>query len=464
MSAKTYLSAISCLDTRYLEDVKPLLNVCDEFAYYRNRILVELKYFTKLTSIPIKYNPMIDFTQEDFNKIMEKERVLRHDVKAIEYFIKELPEIQQSGKSHLIHVGLTSQDVCSIGFMICFRDSVNIILSQLMHFLQVFQQQLIEPDSCNVYMMGITHGQPATPTNFRKEMLIYYSRMFNIYMEMETVFRNELTVKFGGATGEFNAMKFTMPEINWPQWCNEFIKEFNNTTSPQKCIFQRSQYTNQCDNYDSVCKVLYQIKRMLHILEHCRGNIWLYIHREYLVQHAISTEIGSSTMPNKVNPIDIENAKTAIEMAKRMIDGICDILSETSYQRDVSDSSALRNFSSVAGYVLIALKKLSTGVARLSPNVENIRYELEQHPEVILEGIQTYLKYHCNMPDAYEKMKTVSRGRKGITLQDIHNVIDNLDIPEEHKTQLKSLRPENYSGSPIPGLISNKQNIIDSSI
>jgi adenylosuccinate lyase len=185
---------------------------------------------------------------------------------------------------------------------------------------------------------------------------------------------------------------------------------------------------------------------MLHILEHLRGNLWLYINREYLVQLAISTEIGSSTMPNKVNPIDIENAKTAIEMAKRMIDGICDILSETSYQRDVSDSSALRNFSSVAGYVMIVLRKLSAGVSRLSPNVEKIYQELEQHPEVILEGIQTYLKLHCNMPDAYEKMKIISRGRKGITLQDIHTVINNLDILEEHKIKLKQLTPNNYIG------------------
>lgn len=436
------MTAISCLDTRYLEDVKPLFHICDEFAYYRNRILVELKYFTKLTGISINYDSMVDFTQEDFIKIMEKESVLRHDVKAIEYFIKELSEIQLSGKSHLIHVGLTSQDVCSIGFMLCFRDTMIIITRQLLEFNNVFHNQLIIPETCNIYVIGITHGQPATPTNFRKEMLIYYSRLHNIYMEIETVFRNELTVKFGGATGQFNAMKFTMPEIKWAQWCDEFIAEFNTPG----CCFQRSQYTNQCDNYDSVCKVLYQIKRMLHILEHLRGNLWLYIHREYLVQLVISTEIGSSTMPNKVNPIDIENAKTAIEMAKRMIDGICDILSETSYQRDVSDSSALRNFSSVAGYVMIVLKKLSAGVSRLSPNVEKIYQELEQHPEVILEGIQTYLKLHCNMPDAYEKMKIISRGHKGITLQDIHTVINNLDILEEHKIKLKQLTPNNYIG------------------
>jgi adenylosuccinate lyase len=436
------MTAISCLDTRYLEDVKPLQHICDEFAYYRNRILVELKYFTKLTNISLKYNPIVDFTQEDFNKIMEKECVLRHDVKAIEYFIKDLPEIQLTGKSHLIHLGLTSQDICSIGFMLCFRDTIIIITRQLLEFNNVFYNQLIIPETCNIYMMGITHGQPATPTNFRKEMLIYYSRLHNIYMEIETVFRNELTVKFSGATGQFNAMKFTIPEMDWSDWGNDFIKEFNTPG----CFFQRTQYTNQCDNYDSVCKVLYQIKRMLHILEHLRGNLWLYIHREYLVQLAISTEIGSSTMPNKVNPIDIENAKTAIEMAKRMIDGICDILSETSYQRDVSDSSALRNFSSVAGYVMIVLRKLSAGVSRLSPNVEKIYQELEQHPEVILEGIQTYLKLHCNMPDAYEKMKIISRGRKGITLQDIHTVINNLDILEEHKIKLKQLTPNNYIG------------------
>ena len=436
------MSAISCLDTRYLKDIKPLLHICDEFAYYRNRIIVEIKYFTKLTNISIKYNPMIDFRQEDFNKIMEIEQILRHDVKAIEYFIKELPEIQQSGKSHLIHLGLTSQDVCSIGFMICFRDTMTIITRQLLEFNTVFHNQLIIPEACDIYMMGITHGQPATPTNFRKEMSIYYSRLHNIYMEIENVFRNELTIKFGGATGEFNAMKFTLPEINWHQWCNEFVAKFNTSA----CVFKRSQYTNQCDNYDSISKVLYQIKRMLHILEHFRGNIWLYIHRDYLVQLAISTEIGSSTMPNKVNPIDIENAKTAIEMAKRMIDGICDILSETSYQRDISDSSALRNISSVAGYVMIALKKLSSGVSRLSPNVEKIKQELKEHPEVILEGIQTYLKFHCNMADAYEKMKSISRGKEHITLEDIHKVIDELSIDEEHKNKLKSLRPENYNG------------------
>jgi len=445
------MSAISCLDTRYLEDVKPLLKICDEFAYYRNRIIVELKYFTKLTGISLKYNPYCDFTQEDFDRIMEKEVILRHDVKAIEYFIKELLEIQQTGKSHLIHIGLTSQDVCSMGFVLCFHDSMQIIKSKLTQFIELFNNQLISPDNCNMYMLGLTHGQPATPTNFRKEMLIYYSRLQNIYTEIANTLDNDLTVKFSGATGEFNAMQFILPDIDWSQWCDEFIADFNNNTTGTTgtttgTIYNRTQYVNQCDNYDAITKVLYQIKRMLHILEHLRGNIWLYIHREYLVQKAISTEIGSSTMPNKVNPIDIENAKTAIEMAKRMIDGVSDILSETSYQRDVSDSSALRNISSVFGYVLIALKKMSNGISRLSPDVMKIREELEGHPEVILEGIQTYLKYHCNMGDAYERMKGISRGKTGITLDNIHEVIDGFDILEEHKNKLKSLTPQNYIG------------------
>ena len=443
-------SALSCLDTRYYNDVKALLSICDEFAYYRNRILVELKYFTRLTGIPITYNPLKDFTQEDFNKIMEKEAILRHDVKAIEYFIKELPEIQATGKAHLIHIGLTSQDICSLGFILCFRDTINIILEDIKKLSTTFRKQLITPEYCNIYMMGLTHGQPATPTNFRKEMLIYYTRIINITNQIQNTLSNEgITVKFGGATGEFNAMKFISPEVDWVQWCDEFVNEFS---TPNARII-RTRYTNQCDNYDSITNILYQLKTFLHILEHLRGNIWLYIQREYLLQRAISTEIGSSTMPNKVNPIDIENAKTAIELAKRMIDGVCDILSETSFQRDVSDSSALRNISSIAGYILIAIKKVSTGISRLSPNSAKIKQELEQHPEVILEGIQTYLKYHCNMADAYEKMKHVSRGKNNITMADIHDIISRLDILEEHKNRLLELTPINYIG------IYNKQEL-----
>jgi adenylosuccinate lyase len=436
-------SGISCIDTRYYNDVKSLVSICDEFAYYRNRILVELKYFTKLTGISISYNPMQDFTIKDFHIIMNKEHIIRHDVKAIEYFIKELPEIRATGKGHLIHVGLTSQDACSLGFILCFRDTNKLILEHIKNLTATLNNQLITPECCNIYMMGITHGQPATPTLFSKEMLIYHSRITNISSQIEnSLVKDGLTVKFGGATGEFNAMKFVSPHIDWVLWCDEFVNEFSTTDAR----IVRTKYTNQCDNYDSITKVLYQWKMFLHILEHLRGNIWLYIHREYLVQRAIATEIGSSTMPNKVNPIDIENAKTAIEMAKRMIDGICDVLSETSYQRDVSDSSALRNISSIAGYILIAIKKVSTGISRLSPNENKIRQELDEHPEVILEGVQTYLKYHCGMGDAYEKMKDISRGKNGITLQDIYNVVDKLDILEEHKIKIKTLTPNTYNG------------------
>lgn len=436
------MNAISCLDTRYYNDCKLLLTNCDEFAYYRNRILVELKYFSKLTGIIINYNPMIDFTQNDFIKIMEREAILKHDVKAIEYFIKDLLEIQLTGKSHLIHLGLTSQDVCSLGFVMCFHDMLSIITFKLLEFIALFQNQLITPDRCNVYMLGLTHGQPATPTNFRKEMLLYYYRMYNLCTQIEHSFRNELTVKFGGATGEFNAMKFIMPDVDWNKWCDDFISCFNT----QQTHFKRSQYTNQCDNYDSITKILYQLKSLLHILEHLRSNIWLYIQREYLIQQVITTEIGSSTMPNKINPIDIENAKTAIEMAKRMIDGICDILSETSYQRDVSDSSALRNISSIGGYILIAIQKLSTGISRLDINNTKIYNELVQHPEIVLEGIQTYLKYHCGITNAYEIIKFESRGKSNITLADIHLIIDKFNIPEQHKQKLKTLTPYNYTG------------------
>jgi adenylosuccinate lyase len=372
---------------------------------------------------------------------MSLEAKLRHDVKAIEYFIKDIPEIAATGKAHLVHIGLTSQDICSLGFISCIYKSSLFIQERLEALLNVFKTQLIECPQSNTYMLGFTHGQPATPTSFQKEMKIYQTRIERILDELKTFNTNKsLTVKFGGATGEMNALKFAMPEINWVNWCNQFINEISHNK------FQRSEFTNQCDDYDSVCKLLYIYKRMLHILEHLRGNLWLYIHKAYLVQKAISSEIGSSTMPNKVNPIDLENAKTAIELAKRMIDGICDILNETALQRDVSDSSALRNISSVFGYILVAIAKLSNGISRLSPNVDIMKQELEEHPEVILEGIQTYLKLRCNMGDAYEKMKDISRGRLKITLDDIHKTIDNLEIPNDDKDNLKQLTPSNFMG------------------
>lgn len=433
--------AISCLDTRYLEDVKPFIGVFDEFAYYRNRIYVELEYFKAFCNISLDYNPFSDFKQSDFQKILEQEAILRHDVKAIEYFIKSLPEVQKTGKSHLIHIGLTSQDVCSPALVMCFDSSIDIILSKLSILSNTIQKQLISHPSANTLMMGLTHGQPATPKLFKNEMQIYQHRLDRIFLELQDAQHIGYTVKFGGATGEWNAMHFARPSIEWYRWLDDFIQSLD-----KRGRYNRSKYTNQCDDYDSIIRFLYILKRMLHILEHFRGNIWLYIHRGYLTQQTVLQEVGSSTMPHKVNPIDIENAKTAIEMAKRMIDGICDVLTEMSYQRDVSDSSAVRNISSVFGYILVAVAKINKGISRLVPNSDMMKMELKQHPEVILEGIQTYLKINCGIHDAYEKMKLVSRGKSGITLEDIQQVIDELQIPDEHKDTLKSLRPENYLG------------------
>lgn len=434
-------ATISCLDSRYYNDIKELVNVCDDYAYYRNRIYVELKYFELFTSSIIKYNPYKDFTYNDYLKILESETILRHDVKAIEYFIKDIPEVKDTEKSHLVHIGLTSQDINSIGFMLCFRDSLFIILDNLNKVINIFTDQLLTPytNTNDILMLSYTHGQPATPTHFSKEMLIYKTRLYTIYNEIKDFINTGLTVKFGGATGEVNALNFALPDTNWSIWSDHFITLFNTDNTK----FIRTQYTNQCDNYDSIIKVLYMIKRMLHILEHLRGNLWLYIHREYFIQKNIKNEIGSSTMPHKINPIDLENAKTSIEMAKRMIDGICDILTETSFQRDISDSSAIRNISSIFGYVLITFKKITNGISRLQLNKQKIEEDLINHPEVILEGIQTYLKIHCNIENSYEIIKTISRGNK-LTLLDIYCMIDLLDIDDIHKFRLTNLTPKTY--------------------
>lgn len=430
--------ALSPIDSRYSADTQRLIGKIDEFAYYKNRVEVEIRYFSKIIGQPIH---LPEFTKQDFNKIMEKEKILRHDVKAIEYYIKELPQVRETGKAHLVHIGLTSQDACSLGFGLCIRDATSELLNRFTVLENTISSQLMSPNTANIYMLGYTHGQPATPTNFMKEMVIYHTRLFKTHQQIAKILADRLTVKFGGATGEFNAMKFCCPDINWTTWCDEFVAEF----ATPSCHFARSSYTNQCDNYDSICELLFALKLYLLAMEHLRGNLWLYIHRGYVTQTAVSTEIGSSTMPNKINPIDLENAKTAIELAKRMIDGVADILNETSYQRDVSDSSALRNIAAIYGYILIAVEKMINGIRRLKPNKEQIRQELDEHPEVILEGIQTYLKYHCGVENAYELAKNISRGKQ-ISLYDIKLFIDGLHIAENHKKKLKELEPTNYTG------------------
>lgn len=445
--------SITCLEGRYLKHTELLEGKFDEKTYYQYRILIELLYFSNLTGIKLKYDVMKDFKEDDYIKILKHEEILQHDVKAIEYFIKNIPEIQETHKSHLIHLGLTSQDVCSPAINLCIINGTQILLYQMQHLINTIKKQFILPENTNIYMLGFTHGQPATPTHFRKEILIYYTRLKENYDNITQHIKSKLTIKFGGATGEFNAMTFLKPDTNWGEWCDNFISKLcltPNIITPiipelSEFTFIRTKYTNQCDNYDSIIQLLYLLKIMLHILEQFRLNIWLYIQKEYLIQQSITTEVGSSTMPHKTNPVSIENAKTSIKLAKQLIDGIADILTETTYQRDISDSSAMRNINSVYAYILISINNIIKGISRLTINEPFIKEDLDNHPEIILEGIQTYLKFYCNITDSYEQLKTFSRGNK-LTLIMIHNFIDSLDILQTHKNKLKELKPSNYIG------------------
>lgn len=433
------LKPITAIDTRYSKDVQKLVNIFDDFTYYKHRFNVELEYFRVISQINI---PSIEFTQDSYNEILRIESTTRHDVKAIEYYIKSLPIIIETGKLHLIHLGLTSQDVNSIGFTIMFRDSVNLLLNELNLLIENINTKIIEYD---VPMLSFTHGQPAVPTTMKKELSVYTYRLTE-QCKIITKMKDILRCKMGGANGNNNALyylaetpkKLDLPYNNWSELFTDITAKFGLIRTP---------ITTQCDDYDSVCNVLRTIQNCGHILESLRMNMWNYISRGYFQLANIAGEVGSSTMSHKINPIDFENSRTMLELANSEIDAICRIISVLSYQRDISDSSATRCISSVFGYFLIAVNRLNVGFARISGiNKGRITRELEENSSVIIEGVQTYLKYYCGMGNAYEITKELTRGNTQFSMNDLHNFIESLEINTIHKINLHNLNVFNYSG------------------
>ena len=442
-----FLTAISPLDGRYRQKIDELDLYFSEFGLIRYRIMVEIEYFIALCDIPLPQ--LIDFKKDDFKvlrsiyedfdltdaeKIKEKEKITNHDIKAIEYFLKE--KFFQSGWgkwSEFIHFGLTSQDINNTAIPLSIKDAmINVyfpVLYELRETLASFADEWKD-----IPMLARTHGQPATPTRLGKEIEVFLSRI-----DGQTKYFGQIpySAKFGGATGNFNAHKVAYPDIDWLSFANNFVNE--------DLGLERSQPTTQIEHYDNLAALFDNMRRINIILIDLARDIWLYISMDYFRQKIKKGEIGSSAMPHKVNPIDFENGEGNLGYANAIFNHLSMKLPLSRLQRDLTDSTVLRNVGVPIGHSLIAFNSLLKGLNKLIVNADKIRSDLENNWVVVAEAIQTILRRE-GYPNPYEALLDLTRTNQKITFESIANFIENLDLNETVKSELRAITPFNYTG------------------
>lgn len=447
VSSDKILDTICPLDGRDRLQCGDLASHMSERAYIYNRLKVELVFLNRISKILLGDDDYIEveipkfITESDFNRIKEIEKITNHDLNAITTFIKEslMQKYSHITKKQLslIHIGLTSQDANSLGFMIGFQNGMFSVISNIDKFLQESKSLV---DRTDITIMSRTHGQPAPATNLSKELYVRHQPIqIKLNKLLQHVSKN-LTVKFGGAVGNMNAFKVISNKINWLEFADDFVESFG---------FKRSQFTTQIDDYTSVTESLDMISDIANYLESYAGNLWLYISDSYLLQKAIKTEVGSSTMPQKVNPIGLEKAESCFQVCISLINSLKRILlvNATRYQRTIADSYATRTIPVVLGYFVVGTKSMTDGIKRLIPNTEYISKDLHDHPEIIMEGIQTGMRLD-GIDEAYELAKNFSRTtEQNITLDQIREFVQEQNISDPQiKDKLMSLTPETYTG------------------
>ena len=440
------LTAISPLDGRYRQKVDELDLYFSEFGLIRYRLIVEIEYFIALCDIPLPQ--LIDFkkdsfkdlrliyenfTVEDALAIKEREKITNHDVKAVEYFLKE--KFSRSGWSQwseFIHFGLTSQDINNTAVPLSLKDALSEVyfplLYELREILSSYAAQWKE-----IPMLARTHGQPASPTRLGKEIEVFISRIDG---QLKYFSQIPYSAKFGGATGNFNAHKVAYPDIDWISFADEFVNE--------KLGLQRSHPTTQIEHYDNLAALFDNMKRINVILIDLSRDIWSYISLNYFTQKTKKGEIGSSAMPHKVNPIDFENAEGNLGYANAIFEHMSAKLPVSRLQRDLTDSTVLRNVGVPIGHSIIAFTSLLKGLNKLIVSEENINKDLENNWAVVAEAIQTILRRE-GYRNPYEALLELTRNQK-ITAESIRNFIENLDISDEVRSELKAISPFNYTG------------------
>ncbi len=441
------LLAVSPIDGRYKNQTQPLSPYFSEYALMKFRTHVEIEYFISLCEIPIpqlKAFPKdkietlrkvaLDFTIEDAKEIKEIESTTNHDVKAVEYFIKhKFDKLHLQEFKEFIHFGLTSQDINNTAFPMMWKNALQVIyIPQLESICSILSN--LSKEWSNVPMLARTHGQPASPTRLGKEIKVFEYRLLT---QIQTLKSIPFTAKFGGATGNFNAHKVAYPSIDWKEFGEKFLTDKLNLT--------REEYTTQISNYDQLGASFDAIKRIHTILIDMTRDLWQYISMEYFKQKIKEGEVGSSAMPHKVNPIDFENAEGNLGIANALLEHLSAKLPISRLQRDLTDSTVIRNIGVPLAHGLIALKSTTKGLNKLLLNNSKISNDLDNNWAVVAEAIQTILRRE-GYPEPYEALKALTRKNEQITEESIKAFINQLNVKEDVKVELNLINPHNYTG------------------
>ncbi|HEX6846976.1 MAG TPA: adenylosuccinate lyase [Chitinophagaceae bacterium] len=440
----TTLSAISPIDGRYRKQIQHLDEYFSEYALIKYRVLVEIEYFLfladkkffKLSGKAERHLRKIveEFGPEDAQEIKQIEYTTNHDVKAVEYFLKNaLDKSGTKDEKEWIHFGLTSQDINNTAIPLLWKHAVEYeYLPSLLNLNT--QLKLLAKEWQDIPMLAHTHGQPASPTRLGKEFMVFAERIEN---QVEQFINIPFSAKFGGATGNFNAHHVAFPKIDWVKLGNEFVEKVLGLT--------RMQYTTQIEHYDNLAAHFDCMKRINNILIDLCRDIWTYISMDYFKQKVKKNEVGSSAMPHKVNPIDFENAEGNLGMANAVFEHLSAKLPVSRLQRDLTDSTVLRNTGVPFAHTLIAFRSVEKGLGKLILNDGMIHQQLEDNWAVVAEAVQTILRRE-NYPNPYEALKELTRGNAYIDKKSIHHFIDNLKINNSVKKELKKITPHNYTG------------------
>jgi adenylosuccinate lyase len=443
----TALKAISPIDGRYSKQTQILSGYFSEHALMKYRVWVEIEYFIGLCEIPLPQLTGVtpeqleqlrkiywEMSDGDVSRIKELERTTNHDVKAVEYFLKEKFEVLGlTSVKEFIHFGLTSQDINNTAIPASLRDAIeevyipaiDRILDRLVNFAKEWK---------DVPMLARTHGQPASPTKLGKEFYVFVDRLDEQLNQLEEI---PYSAKFGGATGNFNAHHVAYPGIDWADFATGFLAT--------KLNLRRSTFTTQIEHYDNMASTFDALKRINTILVDLSRDIWTYISMNYFRQKVKDGEIGSSAMPHKVNPIDFENAEGNLGIANALLEHLSAKLPVSRLQRDLTDSTVLRNVGVPMAHMVIAFNSIEKGLDKLLLNEDALRADLNENWAVVAEAIQTILRRE-GYPNPYEALKELTRGKSKVTQEDISSFIDTLQLSVEVKNELKAISPANYTG------------------
>ena len=442
------LTAVSPVDGRYRGKTEKLANYFSEFALIKYRVRVEIEYFISLCELPLPqlasfdkqlfgklHNIYDNFTEEDAARVKEIESITNHDVKAVEYFIKE--QFDKIGGldayKEFIHFGLTSQDINNTSVPLSILEALkDVYYPQVEELIAQLQQYADEWK--DVPMLAKTHGQPASPTRLGKEIEVF---VYRLQEQLESLKACKLTAKFGGATGNFNAHHVAYPEYDWKAFGNKFVSEHLG--------LQREQWTTQISNYDHLGSIFDAMRRINTIIIDLDRDFWLYISMEYFKQKIKAGEVGSSAMPHKVNPIDFENSEGNLGIANAVLQFLAQKLPVSRLQRDLTDSTVLRNIGVPFGHGVISIQSTLKGLRKLILNQERLNADLENTWAVVAEAIQTILRREA-YPHPYEALKALTRTNTQMTAESIHDFIQTLNVSEEVKAELMAITPLNYTG------------------